>query len=127
MMSSALDKYAYRAIKYAPSEQAMKYKLAIKETEDYINLAKSGQLDQSSHDLSGKNKTGCYIATAQRDARGGRATPFDCPFRTDPRPASNAGVRITVHLDFDALEGCAIAGEGDGVVVAGLPLVAAAV
>lgn len=64
MMSNALVKYAYRAIKYAPSEQAMKYKLAIKETEDYINLAKSGQLDQSSHDLSGKNKTGCYIATA---------------------------------------------------------------
>lgn len=64
IMMNALNKYAYRAIKYAPEEQAATYKRLIKPTEDFINLAKSGQLDSSGKDMSGKQHTGCYIATA---------------------------------------------------------------
>ncbi|MBR6581421.1 MAG: hypothetical protein IKK66_09005 [Ruminococcus sp.] len=64
IMLDALNKYAYRAIEYAPKEQAVKYKLSIRDTEDFIELVRSGQLDSRERDLKGKQHSGCYIATA---------------------------------------------------------------
>ena len=59
IMESTLNKYAIRAIQYAPSQQADMYKAAIQDELDYIEKVKNGTYDAKSG-----GKSGCYIATA---------------------------------------------------------------
>jgi tetratricopeptide (TPR) repeat protein len=51
-----LNTYAYRAIEYAPQETKQRYQAAIKEDEEFAQKYQSRK--------SGKQKNGCYIATA---------------------------------------------------------------
>ncbi len=60
IMLDTINKYAARAIEYAPPAQAQRYKGAIQGDLDYIEQVRSGAYDKKS---SG-GKSGCYIATA---------------------------------------------------------------
>lgn len=60
IMQSTINKYAKRAIEYAPKDIANKYYTDISDEVNFINTAKSGQYDKK--DSNGKS--GCYIATA---------------------------------------------------------------
>jgi len=57
IMESTLQKYAFRAIEYAPSPDKEHYQSQIQSEIDYINSVRNGSMD------TGK-KSGCYIATA---------------------------------------------------------------
>jgi tetratricopeptide (TPR) repeat protein len=59
IMLDTLNKYAYRAIKYAPPEQAQKYKAQIAEEERFIDRVRKGDYDKRT-----SGTAGCYIATA---------------------------------------------------------------
>ncbi len=58
IMYDALKKYAYRAIKYAPSEISQGYKSEIQEKEDFIQSVINGDFDKKVN-----KQSGCYIAT----------------------------------------------------------------
>jgi tetratricopeptide (TPR) repeat protein len=58
IMTNTLQKYAYRAIEYAPKDIADNYRSEIKESLDYVESVKRGDYDKKSN-----TKTGCYIAT----------------------------------------------------------------
>jgi len=60
IMQDTINKYAARAIQYAPPAQAESYRQAIKEELDFIDRARSGEFDKT----DSKGKSGCYIATA---------------------------------------------------------------
>ncbi len=62
MMQSALNKYAYRAIKYAPPDIAEDYRADIREMEDFVSRVRNGEFDQQTPNAEGG--CGCYIATA---------------------------------------------------------------
>lgn len=64
MMLDALNKYAYRAIQFAPSEQKSIYQASIRETEAFIQDARNGKYDVVSRNPKGESNIGCYIATA---------------------------------------------------------------
>lgn len=59
IISETLQKYAYRAINYAPAEIAEKYKSMIQSKLDFVNSVASKGSDSTT---SGKKE--CYIATA---------------------------------------------------------------
>ena len=59
IMASTLQKYAYRAIEYAPKEISDKYSAEIQESVTFVKSVTSG-----SHDKTVNKKKGCYIATA---------------------------------------------------------------
>lgn len=59
IMQNTINKYAMRAIEYAPPEQAKKYRKEIEEQLSYIEEIKNGKQDKK---VNGKK--GCYIATA---------------------------------------------------------------
>jgi hypothetical protein len=59
IMSATLNKYAMRAIEYAPKETAGQYQNEISDSVSYIEAAKRGDFDKKV-----KGKAGCYIATA---------------------------------------------------------------
>jgi len=59
IMNNTLQKYALRAIEYAPKGIADGYRGEIRESVDYVNSVKRGDYDKQI-----KNKRGCYIATA---------------------------------------------------------------
>ena len=59
LMQEAINKYANRAIQFAPPAQAESYRQAISEDEDFIQRASNGEFDRPSG-----GKSGCYIATA---------------------------------------------------------------
>ncbi len=61
IMKRTIDKYAARAIDYAPPQQAERYKNAIQEELDFIEQVRSGAYEKTS---GGGRKSGCYIATA---------------------------------------------------------------
>ncbi len=61
IMLNTINKYAQRAIKYAPPEKAESYKNAIKDNMSFIESVRSGQYDKPKSDGS---SGGCYIATA---------------------------------------------------------------
>jgi len=59
---NTLEKYAFRAIEYAPPEMASYYKTQIS---DHVNFLESlNNPSQSNSKNSGSAKSGCYIATA---------------------------------------------------------------
>lgn len=60
ILQSTVNKYAARAIEYAPKAVAEGYRRTIQDDLDYIDAARSGQFDQK----TSKGKKGCYIATA---------------------------------------------------------------
>lgn len=60
IMLSTINKYADRAIEYAPREIAQKYELSIKDKIDFINDARNGVYDKKDN----QGNCGCYIATA---------------------------------------------------------------
>ena len=60
IMESTLEKYAFRAIEYAPADIKQGYQEEIQPELDYIQRARQGQYDRKT--TSGKS--GCYIATA---------------------------------------------------------------
>ena len=60
IMQETINKYAARAIQYAPPAQAEHYRLANADELDFIERARNGEFDKKS---SG-GKSGCYIATA---------------------------------------------------------------
>lgn len=60
IMQSTINKYADKAIKYAPPEKAAQYSGFIADDLQYIEQVRSGQFDKS----SSSGKSGCYIATA---------------------------------------------------------------
>lgn len=60
MMNATLEKYAYRAIEYAPTAQKEIYNNAIQSEVDYINQVNSGAYDKRTK----TGTAGCYIATA---------------------------------------------------------------
>lgn len=59
IMLDTINKYADRAIKYAPPEMSARYQELIQEDLDYIKRVRDGQYDKKS-----SGKSGCYIATA---------------------------------------------------------------
>ena len=59
IMLETINKYANRAIQYAPPAQADRYRQAISDDIDFIQRASSGEYDKPS-----RGKSGCYIATA---------------------------------------------------------------
>ena len=59
IMGSTLQKYAYRAIEYAPADIVENYRTKIKDSVSFVEAVKRGDYDSKT-----KNKTGCYIATA---------------------------------------------------------------
>ena len=59
IMANTIDKYAKRAIEYAPEAEKKKYKEEIQSELDYIKQIRDGAADSSSSE-----KSGCYIATA---------------------------------------------------------------
>ena len=59
IMNETLQKYAVRAIDYAPEETAQNYRREIKESQDYIESVRRGNYDTKT-----SKKSGCYIATA---------------------------------------------------------------
>ena len=59
IMMNTLEKYASRAIDYAPEEIASHYRSSIKDTLQFIEAAKRGD-----YDVQTSKKSGCYIATA---------------------------------------------------------------
>jgi len=59
IIKNTLQKYAFRAIEYAPKNVADNYKSEIKEHSDFIEAVKRGDYDKQIN-----NKRGCYIATA---------------------------------------------------------------
>ena len=60
IMNSTINKYAARAIQFAPPRQAEQYKGMIQEELDFIDKVRNGAYD----DRSGGGQSGCYIATA---------------------------------------------------------------
>lgn len=60
IMANTIEKYAYRAIEYAPEQAKQTYQAEIQSELDFIQQAQQGAFDKRS--LSGKS--GCYIATA---------------------------------------------------------------
>lgn len=64
MMLDALNKYAYRAIQYAPEKQKAIYKANIASDEQYIEDVRNGKYDKRSKGAGGCSTMGCYIATA---------------------------------------------------------------
>lgn len=60
IMTTTLNKYALRAIDYAPKDMAEQYRKKISETIDFIESVKHGVYDNSPT----KKENGCYIATA---------------------------------------------------------------
>ena len=60
IMKSTIDKYAARAIEFAPPQQAEQYKSAIQNELNYIDQVRNGAYDKR----SGNGSSGCYIATA---------------------------------------------------------------
>jgi|GEM_PF-937384 len=63
LMSDALNKYAYRAIQYAPNDIAAYYRGKISADENYVSKARGGTFDKKQTSLTGKKQSGCYIAT----------------------------------------------------------------
>jgi len=59
IMNGTLQKYALRAIEYAPKDIAVRYRGDIRESLDYVESVKRGDYDKQI-----KKKRGCYIATA---------------------------------------------------------------
>ncbi|ULQ58659.1 hypothetical protein K7I13_08810 [Brucepastera parasyntrophica] len=59
IMSNSINKFANRAIEYAPKDISEQYKQNIKESVDFIEAVTRGDFDQKQ-----KGKSGCYIATA---------------------------------------------------------------
>lgn len=59
IMASTIEKYALRAIEYAPKDVKDSYRAEIQPELDYIKQAQEGQFDNRS-----SGKSGCYIATA---------------------------------------------------------------
>ena len=60
MMSATIEKYAMRAIEYAPQDKKAFYSAAIKDELDFITQVSSGAYDRTTRSGS----SGCYIATA---------------------------------------------------------------
>lgn len=60
IMNETLEKYALRAIKFAPPEQADKYRSLIQTELDFIERARNGEFDERGN----SGTSGCYIATA---------------------------------------------------------------
>lgn len=60
IMANTIEKYAYRAIEYAPEQNKKEYRAEIQSELDFIQQAQQGDFDKKS--LSGN--AGCYIATA---------------------------------------------------------------
>lgn len=60
IMQSTINKYAARAIEYAPGDVAENYKRQIADNLAFIDAARSGAYDQKNE----QGKSGCYIATA---------------------------------------------------------------
>lgn len=60
MMADTIEKYALRAIEYAPAQMKATYQSEIQPELDYIQQAQQGQYDQKSN----SGQSGCYIATA---------------------------------------------------------------
>jgi tetratricopeptide (TPR) repeat protein len=58
IMGTTFQKYAARAIEYAPKDIAEKYQNETAETRSFIEAAKRGDFD-----IKTKGKSGCYIAT----------------------------------------------------------------
>ena len=59
MMENTLQKYALRAIEYAPEAVRPAYREEIEPEETFIRQARQGQYDRQT-----AGKTGCYVATA---------------------------------------------------------------
>jgi len=59
IMNTTLQKYAMRAIEYAPKDMADKYRNQIKNSVDYVESVRRGSYDKQTN-----KKHGCYIATA---------------------------------------------------------------
>ncbi len=60
IMQNTINKYAARAIEYAPEQTANSYRRQISDQLSYIESARNGSLDKR----DSQGKTGCYIATA---------------------------------------------------------------
>ena len=60
IMENTIQKYASRAIEYAPKDVAPKYEIAIKGNEEFINAVKNGSINRPLNIY----RNGCYIATA---------------------------------------------------------------
>lgn len=60
IMSATLEKYAYRAIEYAPDDVKNIYSAEIKSELDFISQVNSGAYDKQ----TSRGKSGCYIASA---------------------------------------------------------------
>lgn len=60
IMQTTINKYANRAIEYAPQDIATKYSQNIASEVEFINAARNGAYDQKDN----KGNSGCYIATA---------------------------------------------------------------
>ena len=58
IMNGTLQKYALRAVEYAPKDIADNYRSEIKESLDYIDSVRRGNFDKQAN-----KKSGCYIAT----------------------------------------------------------------
>ena len=63
IINATLQKYALRAIKYAPKEISDNYRSEIKESLNYVESVKQGNYDKQTN-----KKSGCYIATAVYDS-----------------------------------------------------------
>lgn len=61
IMHETIEKYASRAIEFAPPEQAKTYRSLIQSELDFIDRARNGEFDK---EISRGGKSGCYIATA---------------------------------------------------------------
>jgi len=59
IMGSTLQKYAFRAIEYAPKDIATRYRSTIQGGVNFVESVKRGDYDKPT-----KQKSGCYIATA---------------------------------------------------------------
>lgn len=59
IMLDTLTKYAYRAIEYAPPDDAQMYRNEIAQEEQFIENVRNGNYDKQT-----SGKAGCYIATA---------------------------------------------------------------
>jgi len=59
IMGNTLQKYAYRAIEYAPKDIASNYRDKTKGSKDFVESVKRGDKDKQIN-----KKKGCYIATA---------------------------------------------------------------
>lgn len=60
IMQSTINKYADKAIRYAPPEKSAQYSSFIADDLGYIEQVRNGQFDKP----SSNGKSGCYIATA---------------------------------------------------------------